>query len=458
MQTSPQSDAERRAQTGALVGPLPRLGVVLAAGRSERLQSVTGGGSKALVRLGGVPLVERAVRGLLAAGADQVVVVVGYQAGPVAAVVKRIAPGRVRAVHARDWTTGNGASLAAAERFVLPQDDLFVLVTMDHVFSANALEPVVRAGRPAVLVDRSPKRDVWEEGTRVRIKRGTVVAFSKDLDAPFVDCGAFLVPREIFDCLRRASQDGDYSLSGALTVLAESRPLRAVPLLAGSWWQDVDTKSDLRAAKRLLRRSLIKANDGRISRYLNRPVSTRISIVLAPLGVQPDTLSVVSAVAGVIGAWLVARGAGLVGALTVHASSVLDGVDGEVARLRLRERPAGAVLDGVLDRLVDAAIVVGLAIWALRDGASPSHVAVLAVAATAGAMLSMASKDRIVAVGLVPPPEVALGWLLGGRDGRLFLVVVFVLAGRPVFALVATAAASMLTLVVRVTWVLMRER
>jgi hypothetical protein len=83
---------------------------------------------------------------------------------------------------------------------------------------------------------------------------------------------------------------------------------------------------------------------------------------------------------------------------------------------------------------------------------------VLAVAATAGAMLSMASKDRIVAVGLVPPPEVALGWLLGGRDGRLFLVVVFVLAGRPVFALVATAAASMLTLVVRVTWVLMRER
>jgi hypothetical protein len=40
----------------------PRVGVVLAAGRSERLASVTGGGSKALLRLGGLSLVERAVR------------------------------------------------------------------------------------------------------------------------------------------------------------------------------------------------------------------------------------------------------------------------------------------------------------------------------------------------------------------------------------------------------------
>ena len=32
---------------------LPQVGVVLAAGRSQRLESVTGGGSKALLRLGG---------------------------------------------------------------------------------------------------------------------------------------------------------------------------------------------------------------------------------------------------------------------------------------------------------------------------------------------------------------------------------------------------------------------
>jgi CTP:molybdopterin cytidylyltransferase MocA len=35
------------------------VGVVLAAGRSERMRPITGGGSKALLRLGGLSLVER---------------------------------------------------------------------------------------------------------------------------------------------------------------------------------------------------------------------------------------------------------------------------------------------------------------------------------------------------------------------------------------------------------------
>src|SRR6186997_1537085 len=61
----------------------PRVGVVLAAGRSERLHRVTGGGSKALVRLGGLTFVERAAGMLLSKGIGKVLVVVGYHAGPV---------------------------------------------------------------------------------------------------------------------------------------------------------------------------------------------------------------------------------------------------------------------------------------------------------------------------------------------------------------------------------------
>ena len=73
---------------------LPRVGVVLAAGRSERLVGRTRGGSKALLQLGGLRLVERAVRSLLTHGLERVMVVVGHDAGPVAAVVGRL--GRAR--------------------------------------------------------------------------------------------------------------------------------------------------------------------------------------------------------------------------------------------------------------------------------------------------------------------------------------------------------------------------
>ena len=152
--------------------------------------------------------------------------------------------------------------------------------------------------------------------------------------------------------------------------------------------------------------------------------------------------------------WLLALGYGLAGALGAHACSVLDGVDGELARLQVRATARGAMLDGVLDRLADAAILGGLGVWALHDsGLSASAVLALTVVAVTGAMLSMATKDRAAALGLFPAPERALGWLLGGRDGRLLLVLIGGLLGRPAMALLLVAITSAVSLVVRVALV-----
>jgi CDP-L-myo-inositol myo-inositolphosphotransferase len=429
---------------------LPRVGVVLAAGRSERLEPVTGGGSKALLRLGGLSLVERAVRTLLARGLERVLVVVGHDAGPVAAVVGRLGRGRVRAVYADRWQDGNGASLAAVEGEGVGEA-LFALVTADHVFAEGALDRLLGAGAPAVLVDPAPDRAAWGEGTRVRVVDEAVVAFGKHLDEPAIDCGAFLLPPEVFGCQRQAAAEGDHTLAGAVTRLARARPLRAVALPQGCWWWDVDTPQDARAARMALRRSLGKNTDGPVSRWLNRPLSTRLSMVLAPLRPAPDLVSLVALGLGLAGAALLAAGQGLAGALLVHVSSVADGVDGEVARLQLRGGPRGALLDGVLDRVGDAAILAGLGLWAL-DGHGARGVLGLTVAATAGALLSMASKDRAAALGLPPAPERALGWLLGGRDGRLLLVSLGALLGAPLATLAAVAATSALSLGLRVAF------
>jgi hypothetical protein len=79
-------------------------------------------------------------------------------------------------------------------------------------------------------------------------------------------------------------------------------------------------------------------------------------------------------------------------------------------------------------------------------------VLVVTVAATTGALLSMASKDRAAALGLPPAPERPLGWLLGGRDGRLLLVAVGAVLGAPVAALAAITATSALSLGLRVAF------
>jgi 1L-myo-inositol 1-phosphate cytidylyltransferase / CDP-L-myo-inositol myo-inositolphosphotransferase len=443
----PRADA---VQPDPPLSRLPRVGVVLAAGRSERLESITRGGSKALLRVGGLSLVERAVRSLLKAGLDRVLVVVGHDAGPVATVVGRLGRGRVRVVHADRWSDGNGASLAAV-RGEIRGERLFMLVTADHIFGEGGLDRLLAAGEPAVLIDVAPDRPAWLEGTRVRIVDGAAVAFGKHLDDPAIDCGAFLLPPEVFGRQRQAATEGDQTLAGAVTRLAQTRPLRAVALPAGCWWQDVDTPQDARAARMALRRSLGKDADGPVSRWLNRPLSTRLSMALASLRPAPDLVSLVAFALGLAGAALLAASQGLAGALLVHAASVADGVDGEVARLQLRGGPRGALLDGVLDRVADAAILAGVGLWTL-DGHDARMVLALTVAATAGALLSMATKDRAAALGLPAAPERALGWLLGGRDGRLLLVAVGALLGAPLATLAAVTATSALSLGLRVAF------
>ena len=65
---------------------LLRTAVVLAAGNSERLRTVTGGGSKLLLRMGGLPLIERTVRTATRIGMGRIVVVVGHDADRIAQI------------------------------------------------------------------------------------------------------------------------------------------------------------------------------------------------------------------------------------------------------------------------------------------------------------------------------------------------------------------------------------
>jgi choline kinase/phosphatidylglycerophosphate synthase len=429
-------------------GPV-RVGVVLAAGRSERLRRLTGGRSKLLLHLGGLTLIERGIRTLLAGGLERVVVVVGHEGDAIGATARKVDPERVEIVRAEDWERGNGASLAAAEPS-LRGEDRFLLICADHVFSPGALQELLRSPGPAVLVDPHPDGTAWGEGTHVHVEGRRALAFGKTLDQPAIDCGAFVLDRSIFAAQRRAAAEGDHSLAAAVTLLASAAAVKAEPLPEDSWWQDVDTPEDLRAARRLLRRSLGKGTDGPVSRYLNRPISTRLSMALAPLRPSPNLMSFVTFALGVMAACLLAAERPLLGGLVVHLHSVLDGVDGESARLQLRANPRGATLDNVLDRVVDAAITAGLGWWVLENSFHPRTALLLGAIGAAWALLAQAGKERSSVLGLPAPTERLLGYMLGGRDGRLFLVTAWAVLGHPMVALVAFSVAWVGSVIIRV--------
>lgn len=429
-----------------------RTAVVLAAGLSSRMEPVANGHSKGLVRLGGLTLIDRCLRTLESVGLEEIVVIAGHD---IAALQRHIGTAHctgLKLIQAEGWQQGNGCSLAAAEPHVHPNEP-FILVTVDHVFPVASLKELVRTESPAALIDVAPSPAEWLEGTKVLLDGGLVSGFGKDLDSVAIDCGAFLLGAGVFEAHRAASSRGDRSLAGALSEFAAVQAMNAV-VVAPDTWTDVDTPKDLSQARTRLRRSLGKDSDGPVSRFLNRPVSTRISMAVAHLPVSADLLSIAVAVIAVGAGLLLAAGYGIAGGIAVHAVSVLDGVDGEISRLRMRASARGALLDGILDRISDAAIIGGLGAWAVANTVPAVPTVWLVTVALAGSMLSMASKDRAKLLGLPAAPEARIGWLLGGRDGRLLLITLTAVAGLPLVGLLATATTSLLSLGIRLAYVM----
>lgn len=116
--------------------------VVLAAGNSERLRAVTAGGSKLLLRIGGMPFIERTVRMATHVGRGEVVVVTRHDAERIAHTAEQAGFGRVVVVRAPDWELGNSCSLAAAAA-VVGEEPMFLLLMGDQVLDEAALRALL---------------------------------------------------------------------------------------------------------------------------------------------------------------------------------------------------------------------------------------------------------------------------------------------------------------------------
>ena len=118
-------------------------GLVLAAGGGSRY-----GSPKALVRLGGRLLVERAADLLAAGGCDPVVVVLGAAADQVLAAARLPRTG-VRTVVNPDWPTGMGSSLRVGLAAVPAEAEAVVVTLVDTPgLGPESVRRLVAAGDP----------------------------------------------------------------------------------------------------------------------------------------------------------------------------------------------------------------------------------------------------------------------------------------------------------------------
>jgi phosphatidylglycerophosphate synthase len=127
--------------------------------------------------------------------------------------------------------------------------------------------------------------------------------------------------------------------------------------------QRVQTPHDAERVTRRLLVSLVQPSDGFFARHFDRRISSWLSPWLVRRGLSPNTITLVATAVGLAGAALLASQSYLpilAGALLFIVSTILDGCDGEVARLSFTSSELGRRLDLVCDNVVNAAVFIAI--------------------------------------------------------------------------------------------------
>ncbi|HEY2728953.1 MAG TPA: CDP-alcohol phosphatidyltransferase family protein [Polyangia bacterium] len=118
---------------------------------------------------------------------------------------------------------------------------------------------------------------------------------------------------------------------------------------------------------------LMRGDLGLVARVINKKISFRLTrYLLVHLPFTPNMITLVAGCIGLFGAMLISTGTYdnvLMGFLLAQTQSILDGCDGELARVRFQQTGLGEWLDTIVDDFLNVAIVlaVGVALW--RKGA-----------------------------------------------------------------------------------------
>jgi molybdenum cofactor cytidylyltransferase len=194
-------------------------GVVLAAGTSSRM-----GRPKQLLELAGKPLLQHVVDAAAASSLDEIVVVLGHEAGAVEGAL--VLPGRARAVLNPDYHSGQSSSLRAGlDALPPPAEAALILLgdqpgvsaaTIDAAVAAfrASPKPFLRAvfeGRPGhpVVIARSQWRAAsaagGDAGARGLLERAPVEVEELELGAPLGDVDTW----SDYEAARRRASPGE---------------------------------------------------------------------------------------------------------------------------------------------------------------------------------------------------------------------------------------------------------
>ena len=427
--------------------------LILAAGKGSRLQHREE--PKPLIEILGIPLIERVIRTAINAGADDFYVVVGNNVDKISSFLSILSEKlnvKITTIYNEKWSEfDNAYSVYKAKDYL---DGAFLLLMSDHIVDEEIIQKVIKNAKDKEHVflgvdirEDNPFIDL-NDATKVKFEDENVKDIGKDIeDYNGIDTGVFYCNSVIFDAIEEILIQGKSRLSDAIKILGEKNLVKAVIIDKG-FWIDVDTDECIvRAENYLLSKLNGKINDGIISRKINRPISIKISKFISKYRITPNQISIISFIISCLAAYLFSfkNYAGLFfGGILAQFSSIIDGCDGEIARLKYQSSKFGAWLDAILDRYADAFLIWGL-IWHVLD----KNTVFWGILALIGSFIVSYTADKYDSM---MKKKILSSSVRIGRDLRIFIIFAGAILNQVILTL-AILAILMNLEVIRRLWI-----
>lgn len=135
------------------------------------------------------------------------------------------------------------------------------------------------------------------------------------------------------------------------------------------------------------------------------------------------------------------------GGVLAQTSSILDGVDGDLAKKLQKVSSWGAYLDSVLDRYADAALVVSMTFYSSQSS-GPLIALIVGLSALTGSLLVSYTRALSSSIG-EPDFSSSFSNYAGNRDVRLLAIMVGSITGFVTETLVSLAVLTNLVVIAR---------
>ena len=191
------------------------------------------------------------------------------------------------------------------------------------------------------------------------------------------------IPRSAWESLVEFTAVKARSIESCLKRLLETGPQTVAQKPPAVNTFLVKRRRDRAVAEKFLTEAIRHSTGGPVAKYINKRISLPISILLSKLWVSPNGITVFNIVIGVFSGVFAADGHRydviLLGAVLFQIASIVDGCDGEVAKLTFRTSKFGQYIDSLSDNLSLGSFMTGLIAGYWRSTHSPVAFSVGAV-------------------------------------------------------------------------------